>query len=462
MDSRKHDGPPPPGTLERWLSVFADVRAGEGATALLLTSGLFLLLMAWYIIKPIRDSIITGPPHGAEYKAWMSSVIAVTLLFAVPAYARFASRLPRNRLLVGVTAFFVTNLLLFYVAGLAPWTRAGTGQLVYALALFLWAGVFNMMIVAQYWAFANDVYTQEQGKRLFPLVGIGGTVGAALGSLLLYGLVQEHGTMTMLPLAGAVLASSGLIIAVVHARESKRAPVIKADSVDTPSAEPHGAFALVFKHRYLLLVALFATVFTFVNTNSEYVKDQLIRNAAETLGASRGLDKSGITDLRTKMIGEFFLYVNVGAVLLQSFVVSRVVKALGLRGSFFLMPAVAFMDAAVIALVPVWSAVRFGKVAENATDYSLNNTVRHMLWLPTTRRQKYVAKQAVDTFFVRGGDVLSGVAVFVLTTWLQLSLVAFAVLSLVMVVVWVLLGRSIVAENARLSREEPAAHPISD
>ena len=88
--------------------------------------------------------------------------------------------------------------------------------------------------------------------------------------------------------------------------------------------------------------------------------------------------------------------------LLQSFVVSRLVKYLGFRWAFMILPAIAFLDAAVIALAPVWSLVRVTKAAENATDYSLNNTLRNMLWLPTTRRMKYVAKQAVDTLFVRG------------------------------------------------------------
>ena len=442
---------PPTGLLERALRVFADVRDGEGPTALLLTLGLFLLLMAYYIIKPIRDSLITGVPGGPEIKAYMGAVIAVALLFAVPAYARFASRVSRSRLLLGVTAFFVSNLLLFYAAGLTPWANSDSGQLGYALGFYLWVGIFNMMIVAQYWAFANDLYFEEQGKRIFPLIGIGASVGAAVGNLVLSPLVKKLGTTSVLPVAGLVLAASGAVTLIVHARESARAPARQTSASPPPAEDRRGAFGLVFSNRYLLLVALFTLVFTFVNTNGEYVKDRLIKETATMLGALQGLDKAGVTDLRTELFNQFYFFVNIVGVVFQSFVVSRIVRMLGLRRGFFVMPAIALVDATVMALVPVWNAVRFGKIAENAADYSLNNTLRNVLWLPTTRLQKYVGKQAVDTFFVRSGDVASALCVYVMAEWLGLGVRAFGIVSLVCIAVWFFLARAIVVENARLS-----------
>jgi len=450
-DGGDRNGTAPTRSLERALRVFANVRDGEGPTALLLTFGLFLLLMAYYVIKPIRDSLITGVPGGPEKKAYMGAAIAVALLFAVPAYARFASRVSRNRLLLGVTAFFVSNLVLFYAAGLTPWASSGSGQLGFALAFYLWVGVFNMMIVAQYWAFANDLYTDEQGKRIFPLVGIGASVGAAVGSLVLDRLVRKIGTTSVLPVAGLILAASGAITLFVHARESKGAPARPAGVAPPLAEDRRGAFGLVFSNRYVLLVALFTLVFTFVNTNGEYVKDRLIKETARILGAQQGLDKAGVTDLRTRLFNQFYFFVNVGGVVLQSFVVSRIVRVLGLRRGFFIMPAVAFVDAAVMALVPVWSAVRFGKIAENATDYSLNNTLRNVLWLPTTRLQKYVGKQAVDAFFVRSGDVAAGLCVYIMAERLGLGVRAFAIVSLACIALWIVLARAIVVENARLS-----------
>lgn len=155
---------PRKGPLETALSPFADVRKGEAGTALLLALGVFCLLAAYYVIKPVRDSLITGLPNGAKIKSYMGAAVAVALLVAVPAYGRFASKRPRAKLLLGVGGFFVVNLLLFFVIQFLPWIDSGPGQYAFALGFFLWAGVFSMMIVAQFWAFANDIYTEEQGS----------------------------------------------------------------------------------------------------------------------------------------------------------------------------------------------------------------------------------------------------------------------------------------------------------
>lgn len=455
--------------LERFLRIFADVRPGEGVTALLLTFGLFCLLNSYYVIKPIRDSLITGVPNGAEYKSYMGAAIAVALLVAVPAYSSFASRVPRNKLLMWVTGFFVSNLVGFYLLGVLPFASHGTGQLLYALGFFLWVGIFNMMVIAQYWAFANDVYTEEQGKRLFPLIGIGASLGSAVGSLVLDSGIKTlrkraeaeggSGMRVIAPLlivAGVILALSAVAAVWVHYREAKRSEgdaAAKQAEKEPPKEEESkaGAFQMVLSHRYLLLIAIFSLVFTLVNTNSEYVKDVLVKNYAEELG---GGDKGKVDEARTVLFNQFYLWVNIVGAFLQSFVVSRIVKFLGLKRAFFILPVIALLDATTIALLPVWGIVRFAKIAENATDYSLNNTLRNMLWLPTTRRMKYLAKQATDTFFVRAGDVGSALLVFVLADRLKLDVRAFAIINGVLIVVWLFLARLIVVENEKMTREK--------
>jgi AAA family ATP:ADP antiporter len=450
--------PTPKGPIERALAVFADVRKGEAATALLLMLSIFFLLAAYYVLKPVRDSLITGVPNGAKYKSYMSAVIAVALLFAVPAYARFASSVARNKLLAGVGVFFVANLAGFWVLSQLPLVSDGAGQLLFALGFFLWVGIFNMMIIAQFWAFASDVYDDEQGKRLFPLIAIGQSVGSAVGSTTVSAFAKTLGTSAMFAIGAVLLALSTALTVAVSRREDHTTPAPTPSGGAAPSAPPpapdeeakEGPFTMVFKHRYLLLIAAFTTVFTLVNTNGEYVKDELIPALAAAEGAAQGLDKQGIADLRSALFGQFYNSVNIAGVLLQSFVVSRLVKYLGFRWAFMILPAIAFLDAAVIALAPVWSLVRVTKAAENATDYSLNNTLRNMLWLPTTRRMKYVAKQAVDTLFVRAGDVTSALMVLIFAQVLGLSVRTFGFINLALVAVWIVLALAIVRENARL------------
>ncbi len=129
--------------LDTVLNLITEVRAGEGITALLLTVNIFLLLSAYYLIKPVREELILVMDSGAEYKSYMSAAIAVALLFAVPIYSNFAKRLPRNRLVIGVTLFFISHIALFFFAAQVPSIKPNLG-----LIFYLWVGIFNMMVVA--------------------------------------------------------------------------------------------------------------------------------------------------------------------------------------------------------------------------------------------------------------------------------------------------------------------------
>lgn len=489
--------------LERALGVFTEVRAGEGSTALLLTLNVFLLLTAYYVIKPVREALILVMPSGAEYKSYMSGVIAVALLFAVPAYARVAGRLPRNRLVVGVTLFFTSHIVLFYVGSKVPAIEPRLG-----LVFYVWVGVFNMMVVAQFWAFANDLYTSEQGKRLFALIGLGASVGAAAGSKVAEALASSLGVYEMLLVAAAILAACAGITQVVHVAETRARAGEAAPTEAAPSPEGgkepkgEGAFRAVLRHRYLTLLAAFALVFTFVNTNGEYMLGKLIggdafqRAEAATTAADveawRAAPESGeklrlyyeghrgdyegqsleaaspaiarkltVKQRAGRLINEayggFFFWVNLLGVLLQSFVVSRLVRFGGLKIAFFVLPIIALGDAVAMLAVPLLAVLRIGKTLENATDYSLNNTLRNMLWLPTTREQKYQAKQAVDTFFVRMGDVGSALLVYLGAELMAWPVRAFAGANLVLVVIWLGLAALIVRENARLTAEREGA-----
>src|SRR6187551_722691 len=184
----------------------------------MLTLNVFFLLTAYYVIKPVREGLILELEGGAEYKSYMSGAIAVLLLLLVPLYSAFASRVARNRLVVGVTIFFVSHLLLFYFASSRPELRAQLG-----LVFYVWVGIFNMMLVAQFWAFANDIYDKERGKRLFPLVGIGASLGAALGAKIAELLAERIGIYQLLLVSAGLLSLCAGLFHWVHQRESVRA-----------------------------------------------------------------------------------------------------------------------------------------------------------------------------------------------------------------------------------------------
>jgi AAA family ATP:ADP antiporter len=464
----------PAGGLERLLGVFAEVHGGEGPSALLLTLNVFMLLTAYSVIKPIRNTMISGMPGGDQYGAYLSAAIALLLLGVVPAYTRFAKTLPRNRLIIGATLFFMSNLVIFAVvlSNQALRTKAvaipaflhsvlpTTTLQIVPVIFYIWVGIFNMMVVAQFWAFANDIYNEEQGKRLFAVVGIGASVGAVVGAGVVKTLAKKLEIWQLFLIAASLLVATCLLTQLVHTRETrtpKEKPKAKEEA-PKPPAGGAGAFEMVLKYRYLMLLAAFMLTFTLVNTNGENLVSRMVKEFMDSEVARQGLDPAGeaATKLRDELGADFFggftLGVNVLSLVLQMFVVSRLVKFAGLKATFFVFPVIAFLSAGAVAIIPVLAVLRVGKVLENSTDYSINNTVRNMLWLPTTRAMKYQAKQAVDTFFVRMGDVGSAVLVFVLWGVMKLSARSLAVSSLAFIGLWLVLAAAIMREYTHLKK----------
>lgn len=425
------DGTPDKGLLERLLSPIADVHRGEGVSALLMTATMFLLLSGYYLLKTAREGFILSE-GGAEVKSYSSAGQAVLLLLLVPAYGAIASRVSRIQLIQWVTLFFAGNLCLFLLA-----LSAG---LHIGIIYFLWVGIFNVMVIAQFWGFAADLYSEEQGKRLFPLIGVGASLGAWMGSVRAGALVKSAGSSRLL-LGGAVI----LLICVVLARIANRLKVPGIHGAkqagEKLKAGPSG-FSMLITDRYLTLMALLVLILNIVNSSGEYIFGKYVVNAAlQTYG-----DGAGSEALRQQFISEtyssYFGYVNLIGFLLQTFVVSRVFQFLGVARALFIHPIVALIGYVGMVRAPSFEFIRWVKIADNSLDYSLGNTTKQALWLPTSREAKYKAKQAVDSFCQRAGDVLQAGIVYSgeLTS---LSVSGFAALNIVFVAGWLGVARGL-------------------
>ena len=429
---------PPRRPLERFLRIFAEVHNGEGGQVLLLTLNVFLILTAYYVMKPVREALILAQPGGAEIKSYSMAAQAVLLAAVVPAYGALATRLPRRRLINIVTAFFVACLPLFYLAAEA--------KLPVGVPFFLWIGIFSLMVIAQFWAYANDLYTPEAGKRLFALVAFGASSGAVFGAFISGHLIGVLGVHAMLLVAATVLAASLALFNFVDLRASATAAVrTRAKAAPEAPIGEGNAFALVLRSRYLLLIAALILLLNWVNATGEYILSSIVTHAAEADVAAGRLAPEKEGAFIGAFYADYFQVVNIAGMLLQLFVVSRVVKHFGVRVAVCILPVVALGSYAVAALIPSLAIMRWVKTAENSVDYSLQNTVAQMLYLPTTREEKYKAKQVTDTFVVRAGDVLSSATVLVGTSLLALSVSQFAMINVVLVTLWFavafLLGR---------------------
>ncbi|MBK5294353.1 MAG: translocase [Acidobacteriia bacterium] len=421
--------------LDRLLALFSVVHAGEGLSAVLLAANVFLLLGTYYVLKTVREPLILDHPNGAEIKSYASAGQALLFLLVVPLYGMIASRVDRMKLVGGVTLFFVANLGLFYVLG-----QAGVGI---GVVYFLWVGIFSMLVVAQFWGFANDLYTEEQGKRLFPVIGVGASLGAWVGSVTAKNVYRELGPYHLMLASGAALCVCVLLTLVVHRREAGRSSEEKSREAAQP-LDKTGGFQLVMRDRYLMGIALLVFLLSCVNTTGEYILGKFVTESAQSLPAA---DRGAFIG---EFYGDYFSWVNLVGFLIQIFLVSRIFKWIGVRGALFVLPCIALGGYGILALVPVLAIVKVAKIMENSTDYSLNNTVRHALFLPTSREAKYKAKAATDTFFVRAGDMTQAAIVYG-GTQLSFTVGNFAVVNIVMVCFWLLVAGFVYRQHRRLS-----------
>lgn len=451
---------------EKVLRIFTEVEPGEGLTAVMMFANVFLILLAYYFIKPVREGwIAVSDVSGLskmEVKAYSSFAQSIILLFVVGWYARLADRWDRVTLFTRATLFCISNMVLFWF--LQPnlfFDHLPLSGIVY----YLWVGMFGVFVVAQFWTFCADVYTEERGERMLPFIAIGATSGAVAGSWIVDQLVNSGAMPTEALLLAAtlpLLVSIGLMRAVEH-RESrqdltadKNADVQSISAASEPGVSIWSGARLVLFSRFLLLAALVTLFTNWVNTNGENLLFRVIQETLATEAQAQGITEQRsslefIRDGTTAFYGNFYFWVNMVALFLQSMVASRLLKYGGFAAILLILPVVALTSYTVMALLPILAVVKVMKIAENATDYSLNNTSRHVLWLPVSSAMKFRGKPAIDTLYVRLGDGLAALTVLVGVHLLTLTTPGFFVFNVCLVLCWLVAGTLLVREHRRAS-----------
>lgn len=519
--------------LERFLSLFAKMEPGEGLACILNFINIFLILASYYVMKVVRDGLIVGGKKwfglsGAEVKIYAAAAMAFLLLGVVPLYGFVASKVSRIKLINSCYAIVVGCLGLFFVLG-----NAGMNL---GLAFFLWIGIVNVFLISQFWQFANDIYSKQQGERLFAIIAIGGSLGAILGPV----LAKLHDNVyVLMAVAGGILMACLFLFNTVNKMQTGPAATDAGDSGGDDDGEPsekvkkqlkntmaasaddmreeleklrkkgkeklaeqknkeekksdsgeeplgkEGGFQLLFKQKYLLFIGLMVLVANLVNTTGEYIlgsaaenysaeqapippevqteidklpldsKDEAVLEQAEEKKAELMKPTNDKRSAAAKnFYSDFFLYVNILGLIIQSFLVSRIFKMFGVRAALFVLPVIALGGYAAIGLMGGITILRIAKTAENATDYSLQNTVKQALFLPTSREAKYKAKAAIDTFMVRIGDALAAATVAVGLHSYGFTAKSFAFTNLAFVALWLLFNTQIAKGHKELSDDE--------
>lgn len=448
---------------ERFLQVFTEVKPGEGSTALLMSLNVFLILCAYYFIKPLREGwIAVSDIEGLtkmEVKAYSSFAQSIFLLFIVGWYGRLAGLWNRSTLITRVTLFCISNMVIFWF--LQPGYFFENLPLS-GIIFYVWVGMFGVFIVAQFWTFCADIYSDERGKRLLPLIAIGATSGAAVGSEIVDLLVSSGIIPTEMLLIAATLPlfASIVISRTVDARLNGDAVPASEENHKTDESKEQGfgfllnGAKLVLVSRFMLAAALVTLLTNWVNTNGENLLFQVIENSLATQAMEQGItDPQAVLEFTrdgtTAFYGNFFFWVNIVALLLQSLVASRLLKYGGFAAIALMLPVIALVSYTLMALLPILAIVKMMKIAENATDYSINNTARHVLWLPVDSTMKFRGKPAIDTLYVRMGDGLAALTVLVGVELLALTTQQFFIFNIALVVLWLVFAVMLVSEHRK-------------
>jgi len=328
------------------LRLFTIIHPDEGLTVFLLLFNIFMIMGAYSILKPLRKGLILTR-YEASQEAYLYAAVAILLIFVIKIFSFLSSKVPRNVLIISVTSFFISNLVLFYILGILD-----TPLSILGIIFWVWLSIFGVFVVAQFWGFSNDIYSEQAGKRLFPIIMIGQNLGAYLGAKATNKLVQPGGPLSvyqLMLLAAAILIISIILTFVIHKREVNRikhkvaTQAAEKDSINETEEKPlqkGGGFRLVLKSRYLIFVAFMILMLNYVNTTGEFIRSAVWKQTADEAKVAGKIEatEEATSQYLTKIESGFNEMVNLIGMLIQLFLVSRIFKWFGVRGAILFLP----------------------------------------------------------------------------------------------------------------------------
>jgi AAA family ATP:ADP antiporter len=419
--------------MPKLLERLTRVRQDEvGALTWALIYG-FCIFLAYYILRPVRDEI-SSADRGNLQILW--TAVFLVMLVAVPAYSWVVARWPRGTFVPWVNRFFILNLVGFYVALVSlplvarPWIDR---------VFYVWASVFALFVVTVFWGFMADLFTSEQGKRLFGPIAVGGSLGAIIGSAMTAGLISALPAFTLL-----ILACVPLEIAAQAARQLHRSSDRAGSALQREDAPVAGGvwsgIKVVFSSPYLVRIAAFIFLMTFASTVLYFQQAHLIYDAIS--------DRT----VRTVLFAKMDLAVNVITLAGQGFIVAHVIRRLGMGWSLAIVPLVAAVGFVALGLVPTLALLVVVHVLYRSLRYAIAKPTREVLFTVVDREEKYKSKAFIDAAVYRGGDLING-WIYAGLGALGLTVGAIALVAAPVAVVWALVGLDLGRRQDSLATE---------
>jgi AAA family ATP:ADP antiporter len=423
---------------ERWLKRVMPATPQERAAALWSFAYFFMLLAGYYVLRPLRDQM--GIAGGVKNLAWLFTATFVTLRAAQPLYGALVARLPRARFIPIVYHFFAANLILFWVL-----LTFDIETVIIARVFFVWVSVFNLFAVAVFWSFMADLFTSEQGKRLFGFIGAGGTAGALLGPIITIWLSVPLGPVNLM-IAAAVF----LELAVFCVYRLERAALVHTGPKATVESIGGSAFAAIpelVRSPYMLGIGAWVALLSYAATVIYFEQAHIVSEAVKTAG------------LQTRIFASIDLAVSLLTLVTQLLVTGQLLKRVGTGLAAAALPAVYIVGFAALAVMPTLIVVVTVQVVQRWMNFAIANPARQLFFTVVSREEKYKAKNLVDVVVYRGSDALSG-WIFDSMQAFGLKLGAIALCSLPVVAGWFIL--SIGLGRAQERRSAQGGAPVKE
>jgi len=408
--------------MKKLFSKIVDVKPEETRALWLSFVFFFVVLAGYYVIRPIRDNI---GANNYENLWWMFTVVLVTMIGANALFSAIVSRMPRRRFIPIAYRFFILNLVIFFL--LMRWMPPGKQPWVDG-CFFVWVSVFNLFATAVFWSFMTDLFTTEQGKRLFGFIAVGGSLGGILGPIITASLVHLVSTGVLLLICAAMLETAAQSVRFFPAEFRTQDRHDESAAAEKPiGGGIWEGITHICRSPYLFGLFLFILLYTLTSTWTYFQQSELT--------------KVGFTDraARTAFFAKLDLSVNTLTLLLQIFVTGRLMKFLGVTVTLLFMPVLSLFGFAAMGIAPVIAVLATFQVARRASTFAFMRPAREVLFTVLRREDKYKAKSFIDTFGYRCGDQLGAWSYGGLQA-LGLGLSAISYIAVPLVAGWCALG----------------------
>jgi ATP:ADP antiporter, AAA family len=374
--------------MKRLFTKIVDVKPNEIRALWLGFFFHFLILTGYYITKPIRDSIGAS---NIEALPWMFTATLAAMLAANAAFAASVARMSRRKFIPFAYGFFIVVFVLFFIA---MRSRPAVEQIWIGRGFFVWVSVFNLFNTAIFWAFMTDLFTVEQGKRLYGFIAVGGTLGAILGAYITKHYVREIGPANLLVIAAAMFAIAGFLVRFFPHGFAKQHKAPAATREEPIGGSVWAGITHICRSPYLMGLAASILLYTTTSTWAYFQQSDLAREVLKTSTA------------RTEFFGTLEIWVNSITVLIQIFLTGRLLKWFGVAFTLVSLPFLSMVGFAAMGIAASLAVLAVFQVARRAAAYALMRPSREILFTVLKREDKYKVKSVTDTLGYRTGDQL--------------------------------------------------------